>query len=405
MTDIVKIILIIPMFLFRMIGRKTKRDPHKMIFGAWFGHKYDDNSKALFEYTVRTRKDIKACWITKSKKVQSELLRLNYPVCYVWSFRAFYYHLYAKYVVYCTSSQDASSVLSYPLLSGALFVNLWHGIPLKKIGKDDDISREHFNKMLEEKSVFCRKALKIYYSLRLNHSNNVYVFSSSEAISKIYEGVFGLSKEKILCMGQARNDYFYNEHSNIFRKRYPDKKIVVYMPTHRNEGKTKMDFHDLLNLNELNDILKANNCVLLMKKHFFHNSDPIVEESEYSNIFELTHEDVKAQELIDAGDILITDYSSTYIDYLLLNRPIIFYAYDLDNYLKEDRKLYLEYNKDNIPGTICKTKLSLENELKDIIQGNDSNEALRHKIRDYYYSIDNQKAVASKQLDKILTLE
>ena len=60
MTDIVKIILIIPMFLFRMIGRKTKRDPHKMIFGAWFGHKYDDNSKALFEYTVRTRKDIKA---------------------------------------------------------------------------------------------------------------------------------------------------------------------------------------------------------------------------------------------------------------------------------------------------------------------------------------------------------
>lgn len=232
----------------------------------------------------------------------------------------------------------------------------------------------------------------------------MYVFSSSEAISKMYEGVFRLSPKRIVCMGQARNDYFFTPHDNNIRNLYPGRKIVVYMPTHRNEGRSTMDFHNLLDLDRINRLCAEYNFVFLAKKHYFHNGDPIIENNEYSNIFELTHYNIKSQELIDSCDILITDYSSTYIDYLLLNRPILFYAYDLQNYLETDRDMYLEYNQDNIPGVICTTKESLVDEIESLFNGRDDSEAVRAKIKNYYYSEENQGLVAPKQIDKILTL-
>ena len=402
--DCIKIIVVIPLWSLKQLGTKTKRNSHKIIFSAWFGQKFDDNSKALFEYTIKNRKDIEAIWITGSKKVLNELKMLHYPVCYTYSIKAIYYHLTAKYVVFCTSSHDGSNTLTYPLLSGAVFIYLWHGIPLKKIGKDDNIDKQKFDEMLGRKSVFIRKSLKKYYETKSSIVKNVYVFSSSNAISNIYKGVFGLSQDKILCLGQARNDYFYFNHSNLFREQFAGKKIVLYMPTHRNEGKVTMDFHKLLNLDVLNKLCVDYNYVLLIKKHFFHYSDPLVQDNEYSNIIELTHENVKSQELLDACDILITDYSSAYIDYLLLNRPIVFYAYDIEWYLEKERELYLEYNQDNIPGKICTNMNELEEELKRLFLGNDFNESLRNKIKNYYYSPENQKAVASKQIDKILTI-
>ena len=402
--DFVKISLIPLLWAFKKLGSIVHRNPVKIIFCAWFGQKFDDNSKALFEYTIKNRKDINAIWITGSKEVLEELIKLNYPVCYTWSLKAICYHLTSKYVVFCTSSHDGSSSIMHPLLSGATFINLWHGIPLKKIGKDDNIDEMKFEKMLDRKNVFLRIFLKKYYNIKASIAQNVYVFSSSEAISKIYEGVFGLSSDRILCLGQARNDYFFGNHPNEIRERFAGKKIVLYMPTHRSEGKTIMDFHNLLDLDAINKLCVANNFILLIKKHFFHKADPIVMNNEYSNIIELTHENVKAQELLDASDILITDYSSAYIDYLLLNRPIVFYAYDLQKYLEEDRELYLEYNQENIPGKICTNMKELKEELERLFQGKDFNESLRNKIKNYYYSSENQKAVAAKQIDKILSI-
>ncbi len=401
--NILKILSIIPLGCCRLIGKLTIRNRNKIVFGAWFGNKYDDNPKALYEYVVNNRKDIDACWITRSKEVLSELKTNKYPVCKISSWRSLYYHLTAKYVVYCVTPQDLSNAILLPLLSGATFINLWHGIPLKKIGKDNQYDVNSFANEINKNNRLIKNLLHTYLVVRTK-INKGYIVSSSDAISKIYQGAFGLYNDHILCLGQARNDYFYNNHINVFRERFKGKKIIVYMPTHRNEGNSKMDFHDLLDLVKLNELCSDNNVVLLLKKHFYHNTDPVVSDGEYSNIIELTHENVKTQELLDASDILITDYSSTYIDYLLLNRPIIFFAYDLEHYLSNDREMYLTFSQENIPGRICINHQELEDEIRSLLQLKDSFEEQRNRIKDFYYNKDNQHPVSQKQIETIISL-
>lgn len=65
-------------------------------------------------------------------------------------------------------------------------------------------------------------------------------------------------------------------------------------------------------------------------------------------------------------DLLITDYSSIYLDYLLLDRPIVFFAYDLEHYVERDRALYFTYES-MTPGARCDTQVKLENVLTAIL--------------------------------------
>ena len=160
--------------------------------------------------------------------------------------------------------------------------------------------------------------------------------------------------------------------------------------------------HTLLNLDAINELCTKHNSIFLIKKHFFHSKELSLTSGEYSNIFELTNENIKAQELIDAADILISDYSSVYIDYLLLDRPEIFYSYDLQDYLSTDRDMYTPYIQEYIPGRICETKEALEHELDSVLSGVDNYSSQRKKIRDYFYSSSNQSSVSAKQIDTIL---
>lgn len=374
---------------------------NRIIFGAWFGMKYDDNSKVLFEYTVNNRPDIDAYWITPTHKIVKELKSQHLPVCWSFSLKGVYICMTAKYSVTSTSPGDIGLGWFSPLLLKAIFINLWHGVPLKKIMFDAHLSTINSESETNKGCDFWLARLRDFSS---KNRNEVYNVSTSEAISKIYQSAFRCDINHILNLGQARNDFFFIEHHNVYKETYSGRRIVVYMPTHRNEGRKLMDMRILLNLSRINEICKENNAVFLIKKHYYHNAESIIDKDDYSNIKELSHLNVKSQELIDSADILITDYSSAYIDYLLLERPIIFYAYDLQEYLKTDRDLYLDYNQDNIPGRICTNKKDLEGELTNLLMGRDNYKSLRTKMRDYYYSKENQSIVSPKQIDTIMKL-
>ena len=94
-------------------------------------------------------------------------------------------------------------------------------------------------------------------------------------------------------------------------------------------------------------------------------------------IVDLTIKNVDPQELLFITDILITDYSSCYIDFLLFNRPIIFFQYD--NYEGSDNELYFSIGENN-PGPVVKTENELENELENLLDGKDEYD----KRRNYY---------------------
>ena len=372
------------------ISMLMPRNRKIILFGAWWGNKYDDNSRALFEYTVKNRPDIKAFWLSSNKIVVDEVLSLGFPAIYSKSLKGIYMALRAGIVCYCTSNSDiGTNLIKY--LGGCTIVNLWHGVVTKKIMYDDQITRGEIGFI--EKINFAVEKFAIPKS---------YVACTSEIYYPIFESAFKTSKDKILNIGQARNDYFFKDDTNIYTERYAGKKVILYMPTHRQEGKKKMDMKNILDLPSMSILLEKYNAVLIIKKHYYHRDEPSIGD-EFDNIIDMSSENPKTPVLLKAADILITDYSSCYNDYLLLNRPQIFYCFDIDDYLLNDREMYFDYYS-NVPGPICRNNKELMNEIKDVLEGTDNYRDKRRRQLDFFYSKENQGVVAPRQLDIILNL-
>ena len=360
------------------------RNKHLIVFEAWAGTKYDDNARVLFEHFLANRPELKCVWHSSSSALTEQMHRKGLPVVDINSLRGWWDICRAKYIVHTDSPAD----YGWPLFtSGATLVNLWHGVGPKRFGMDIRPGQTPFGHFLErvEKS-FARK----------------FYFSTSDAISERYVRVFDTDMSHILCLGQARNDLFYSPHENPVRERYPGKRIVVYMPTFREEGKVylPMDLDRLLNLPAIEALCRRHGLVFLVK---FHQWTQGHLSSAYEHIIELKDNSLRVQMLLDATDILITDYSSCFVDHLLLDRPQVFYAYDLDHYMAHERNLYGDFRSD-ASGRICEDSDALLDELERLAQGHDDYAVKRKKVRDFYYNPGNQGAVAEKQAEAILSL-
>ena len=105
------------------------------VFGAWFGNKFLDNTKYLYLYFEK-KVPGKIIWITKNKKILIEMKKDGHNVFMHNSIGGIWYQLRAKYFFICSGYQDVSEELT----GNAITINLWHGIPLKKIMYDDSIT-------------------------------------------------------------------------------------------------------------------------------------------------------------------------------------------------------------------------------------------------------------------------
>lgn len=389
----------------KFIGRLAPRNKNRIIFGAWLGNKYDDNPKALFEYIISNRPDLDVVWLTHNNKIFNELTSNGFPALMTNSIKGIWRCLTSKYLCYCVEPNDIGLYL-FTLLNGCVFINLWHGIPLKRVGHDNKFSKKYRKEYLSHFSVDAVKWIEKCDSIKKSIlRDRIYHVAPGEEMGKIYEGVFGVKNKYVLKLGQSRNDYFFTPHNNPVIERFKDYKRVVYMPTHRKEGRESIDLNQIFNLDVINEFCKKHNIVFLVKKHFYHRIEPSIPDGRYSNIYELTSYPIKTQELVEAADILVTDYSGVYIDYLLLDRPMIFYAYDLEDYMGTDRDFYLPYDEKHIPGRICLSSTELLHELEILTSGEDPSAAIRQRMKNYYYSPIAQKAVSEIQISTFLTLE
>ena len=184
--------------------------------------------------------------------------------------------------------------------------------------------------------------------------NTDYLIITSDKIRNQYAEAFRISKDKIKALGLPRMDYYFEDHdlNNMkadFCNRYnisQDKKIVLYAPTFRDEEKYNNVF-DFLDLDRFIQEL-GDNHVLALRLHpkirDIYNNDA---QGKYINVSDWESE----QELMLISDMLITDYSSIMIEYGILNKPIIFFTYDLDSYLTNERGFYYDF-KTTVPGPI-----------------------------------------------------
>lgn len=227
-------------------------------------------------------------------------------------------------------------------------IQLWHGCnTIKKFGQ---LSNKGQTKYLEKKA----------------NSRYTHVMVSSKKMINLHKEAFGVDKKIIYPLGLPRLDLFFNtqeitKEKNEFYVQYPflkGKNIILYAPTFRDNRIDKFDYN--MNLCEVVQEL-PDNYILINKFHPFVNENYGKIEGE--RMIDLSdYEDLSRLLLI--SDILISDYSSIVFEYNLLNKPIIFYAYDKMEYEKHIRGFYRDYDESiKEMGQIISDKKDLSKEI------------------------------------------
>ncbi|EOR84448.1 CDP-glycerol--poly(glycerophosphate) glycerophosphotransferase [Latilactobacillus sakei] len=353
------------------------------VYGSWFGQKFADNSAYLYLASLEN-KDVRNVWITKNKEIVERLKKDNFEIYYAYSLKGIWWQLRAENIFVNTGAADVEK----NLIGGANLINLWHGVPLKKIMYEVNPPR------LEEK-------------VRLKATNN-FIINTSKQMRPIYKAAFRVDEEHSITIGQPRTDIFFDKTNryDFFKKvpesletRIKNKKILLYAPTHRLEGKKIIDVENLVDLKKLDKLMADNGCIFLIKKHFYQVNDPEI--PSFDNIIDITKVDIDTQFLLSVTDLLITDYSSIYIDYLLRDKPIMFFRYDLKEYLKNDREMYFDYDEVT-PGIKVSTGDELLGALNSIlIQGDKDYVEMNKNTKNLFFGNDFRNS-SRRILDKFV---
>lgn len=360
------------------------RNKNIWVFGSWFGTRYSDSSRYIFEYIYETEPGIRAIWLTRKKAIVNELRKSGYEAYSIYSINGYWLTCRAAVAIFTVNISDVNTLGASKLLK----FQLWHGIPLKKIVHDDQYNSS------KNKSNFFTLLTKIK-SILLPYLNVFdqwdVVTSTSPKVSMIFESAFRLHESKIFETGTPRADVILTKNPvspevlSSKTNKISIKHRIGYFPTHRKNAKQLSIFINSINNSRLIQFLEEQESVLYIKLHYY-NLEKHVHEISSPRIVLLKEDDISdINYLLPWIDILITDYSSVYYDFLLLNRPIIFTPFDLDEYMSNDRELYGEYNE-LTPGPKCTTWNMVVEELYQLKKHNDKYYKFRTNMKKEYYS-------------------
>lgn len=222
-----------------------------------------------------------------------------------------------------------------------------------------------------------------------NHKNYTKVVVSSEGVRHHYAEGFGISIDKIYPLGVPRSDIFFDEEykkyvRKVLLNKYPflkNKKVILFAPTFRGNGQSSAHFpFEVLNLKLLYQRLHKE-YVFLFKIHPFVNNELSIP-YEYSDFFYDFSGFREINDLLLITDILITDYSSVCFEFALLDKPMIFFGFDVEKYIQE-RDFYYDYFE-FIPGTLVKTT----EEIVEVIEKGNFNMEKIQPFVNYFFNDD-----------------
>ena len=392
-------ILLFPfVFLFyHLAGRK----PEIWLFGSWRGKKYSDNSKALFEYVLRHEKNIRPIWLTSSKEVYEELRRKGFPVFRNHSWKAIYYMLRAGFSTGSLSATtDAFGNKAY-LGYGIKALYLTHGMPSKHAGYDEPRMQRKKALLAEKRPLWA----KVYFAMfPQKDPKKLYSVSTSEFFVPFVSSSNLIAPEHIFITGTPRLDTLFSGQQDPFikkvREKFPTARIIIYMPTFRDSydgGQPFRPFEQFgFDQQKFTRLLEKEDYVFLNKGHFW---DGLLSDTEYSERFMNVADNpmLDVYSLIKDADILMTDYSSIYFDFLPLMKPAILTPFDFATFIKDKRGYYFDYYNE-----LPSIKASDWNEVCTILQNHSYYALSEEQTRKFHRYIDGN---SSRRLtDKIKEL-
>jgi len=250
-----------------------------------------------------------------------------------------------------------------PFTTGATIIQLWHGIGFKKIGF---LEADSSLAMTQKKRDYLKNMYSGYdATISTSPFYTKHLFQTSFGTREIWET--GYPRNDVLLRPVDKNDLIGSDATlyGKIRSLRKSHKICLYAPTFRDDGKDPFR-QQALNLTSLDSFLREKRIILYIKMHEFSIQYGI---ENMSNIHFMSN-NLDVYPLLPLFDCLITDYSSIYMDYLLLNKPIIFFPYDRTDYSQRLREFQFDYGS-MTPGPKCLTQSDIQVALLDILKEED----------------------------------
>lgn len=315
-----------------------------IVFQSNVGRNYTGNPKSIYEEMVAKKLDQRfRCYYILDNPHQT--IPGNGKT--VRNSRFFYYYLMAVAGIWISDARFPNYIIKR---KGVTFLQTWHGTPLKKLALDMDSLSMADEGTLEEYQENFRRSSKTWD----------YLIAQNEFSSQIFKRAFDFHGT-MLEIGYPRNDV-------LFRKNNPecivelkkklgiplDKKVLLYAPTWRDDAyydKSSYKFVSPLDFKKVKDALSSD-YIMIVKYHYMVKE--CIDWSIYDGFYRVFDNSYDIADLYLVSDMLITDYSSVMFDYSLLKRPMLFYAYDLEQYKNTLRGFYFDFEKE-APGPIFTT--------------------------------------------------
>lgn len=410
------------------------------LFGSTFGRRFADNPRYFYLYCTKykDRLGIRPVWISHDPGIVAYLREHGCEAYTYHSLKGIIYALKGKVYLYDNYSKD----INFWQSAGGMKVNMWHGIPLKKIQADNRHDRFRHPKNLWEK----------WKNLPRNISDEKpsdWVLTTSRFMEPIFSSAF--RTERVFTCGYPRTDYLISDEIDnlllpaeqrevdevkAFLEKYGTSarfgsaenkvcakseeshssgmegmeceevgfagergyvrtvKIVYYMPTFRDSEKK---FFDVMEMEKFQKFLSGENilfCVKLHPKSKLRKEFVSLAENGFENVL-VVDADSDPYVLLKMTDVLVTDYSSVYFDFLLLDRPAVFFDYDREEYTTQSRELYFDYDE-MTPGEKAETMEGLVTALSRACHPTEEYEAeyaaKRKKVREMVFDASGEMA-------------
>jgi len=347
-------------------SRKRRTDDTMVYFNTFNGRSYADSPKAIYEYMLSRAeyKDYRFVWaFTEPEKYEfltknrnTRIVKFNSDEERSAMMRAKYWIVNYRLLDHLIPKEDQ------------IYVQCWHGTPLKRLGYDLINSDNAMNSVEETRTMYKIDAERFRYLLSPNS------FSSEKFSTAWNLAEFG-KEDTIQELGYPRNDRLATASAEdvaaareLVAKDVPaDKKIILYAPTWRDnqhDSKVGYVYKPKVDFEYLKEMLSDQYVILFRAHYLVANSFDFDKYRGF--IYDVSgHDDIN--DLYLASDMLITDYSSAFFDYAVLKKPIAFYMYDKEDYADSIRGFYLSL--DELPGNIVETEESLVKEIEVIGEG------------------------------------
>ena len=293
---------------FFYLSRMSRTDENKIFFVATHDDSPEGNIGIVADAIKRKYNGKRCIWFTRNDTVAHPF---NFFVRKA-------YHLATSQYVFLDNEFLPMAYLRFPKRTKV--VQLWHGTgTIKKFGQDVNTGS--------------LKKLEFRANQRITH-----LIVNSEAVKREYASAFGIPPGRIYVLGLPRTDLllkpsylgekrgeFLAAHENLRGKR-----CILYAPTFRDDEVESPRIH--LELSRMHAELKENDVLLIrLHPHVENRLRTVLENGKWDNIINVSgYSGVTT--LLAVADVLVTDYSSIIFEYCLRRKPMIFYAYDLEQF-------------------------------------------------------------------------